>query len=46
MGFGRLKINFISKIHGTYFFHIKFVDRPNIKCRNGHCQTRAQVFLF
>jgi hypothetical protein len=36
----------LRKIHGTNFFHIKFVVRPNIKCQNGPVLPPAQVFYF
>jgi hypothetical protein len=36
----------LRKIHGTNFSHIKFLDRPNIKCQNGQVLPPAQVFYF
>jgi hypothetical protein len=36
----------LRKIHGTNFFHIKFLDRTNIKCKNGPVLPPAQVFYF
>jgi hypothetical protein len=36
----------LRKVHGTNFFHIKFLDRPNIKCQNGPVLPPAQVFYF
>jgi hypothetical protein len=36
----------LQKIHGSNFFHIKFLDRPNIKCQNGPVLPPAQVFYF
>jgi hypothetical protein len=36
----------LRRIHGTNFFHIKFSDRPNIKCQNGPVLPPAQVFYF
>jgi hypothetical protein len=36
----------LLKIHETNFFHIKFVDRPNIKCQKGPVLPPAQVFYF
>jgi hypothetical protein len=33
-------------IHRTYFFHIKLLDRTNIKCQNGPVLPPAQVFYF
>jgi hypothetical protein len=36
----------LRKIHGTNFFHIKFLDRPNIKCHNGPVLPPVQVFYF
>jgi hypothetical protein len=36
----------LRKIHGTNFFHIKFLDRLNIKCQNGPVLPPAQVFNF
>jgi muramidase (phage lysozyme) len=34
------------KIHGTNFFHIKFLDRTIIKSQNGPVLPPAQVFYF
>jgi hypothetical protein len=36
----------LRKIHGTNFFHIKYLDRTNIKCQNGLVLPPAQVFYF
>jgi hypothetical protein len=36
----------LREIHGTNFFHTKFLDRPNIKCQNGPVLPPAQVFYF
>jgi hypothetical protein len=36
----------LRNIHGTNFFHIRFLDRTNIKCRNGLVLPPAQVFYF
>jgi hypothetical protein len=36
----------LRKIHETNFFHIKFLDRTNIKCQNGPVLPPAQVFYF
>jgi hypothetical protein len=36
----------MRKIHGINFFHIKFLDRTNIKCQNGPVLPPAQVFYF
>jgi hypothetical protein len=36
----------LRKIHGTNFFHIKFLGRTNIKCQNGPVLPPAQVFYF
>jgi hypothetical protein len=36
----------LRKIHGTNFFHIKFLDCSNIKCQNGPVLPPAQVFYF
>jgi hypothetical protein len=36
----------LRKIHGTNFFHIKLLDRPNIKCQNKPVLPPAQVFYF
>jgi hypothetical protein len=36
----------VAEIHGTNFLHIKFSDRPNIKCQNGPVLPSAQVFYF
>jgi hypothetical protein len=36
----------LRKIHGTNFFNIKFLDRPNVKCQNGPVLPPAQVFYF
>jgi hypothetical protein len=36
----------LRKIHGTNFFHIKFLDGPNTKCQNGPVLPLAQVFYF
>jgi hypothetical protein len=36
----------LRKIHGTNFFNIKILDRPNIKCQNGPVLPPAQVFYF
>jgi hypothetical protein len=33
-------------IHGTNFFHIKFLDRTNIKCQNGRVLPPGQVIYF
>jgi hypothetical protein len=34
------------KIHGTNFFHIKFLDHTYIKCQNEPVLPPAQVFYF
>jgi hypothetical protein len=34
------------KIHETNFFHIKDLDRTNIKYQNGPALPPAQVFYF
>jgi hypothetical protein len=36
----------LRKIHGTNFFHIKLLDRTNIKCQNGPVLPPAQVIYF
>jgi hypothetical protein len=36
----------LRKIHGTNSFHIKLLDRTNIKCHNGQVLPPAQVFYF
>jgi hypothetical protein len=36
----------LRKIHGTNSFHIKLLDRTNIKCQNGQVLPPAQVFYF
>jgi hypothetical protein len=36
----------LRKINGYNLFHIKFLDRPNIKCQNGPVLPPAQVFYF
>jgi hypothetical protein len=36
----------LRNIHGTNFFHIKFLERPNIKYQNGPVLPPAQVFYF
>jgi hypothetical protein len=36
----------LRKIHGTNFFHIKFLSRSNIKCQNGRVLPPAQGFYF
>jgi hypothetical protein len=36
----------LRKIHGTNFFHIKFMDRTNIKWQNGPVLPPVQVFYF
>jgi hypothetical protein len=36
----------LRKSHGTNFFHVKFLDYPNIKCQNGPVLPPAQVFYF
>jgi hypothetical protein len=36
----------LRKIHGTNFFHIKFLGRTNNKCQNGLVLLPAQVFYF
>jgi hypothetical protein len=36
----------LRKIHGTNFFHIKLLDRTNIKCQNGPVLPPAHVFYF
>jgi hypothetical protein len=36
----------LRKIHGTNFFHIKFLGRYNIKCQNGPVLPPAQDFYF
>jgi hypothetical protein len=36
----------LRKIHGTNFFHTKFLDRPNIKSQNGPVLPPAQVFYI
>jgi hypothetical protein len=33
-------------IHGTNFFHTKFLGRTTIKCHNGTVLPPAQVFYF
>jgi hypothetical protein len=34
------------KIHGTNFFHIKFLGCTIIKCQNGPVLAPAQVYYF
>jgi hypothetical protein len=34
----------LRKIHGTNFFHIKLLDRNNVKCQNAPVLPPAQVF--
>jgi hypothetical protein len=34
------------ELRNTHFFHIKFLDRTNIKCQNGPVLPPAQVFYF
>jgi hypothetical protein len=34
------------KIHGTDFFHLKFLGCPYNKCQNGPVLPPAQVFYF
>jgi hypothetical protein len=36
----------LRKIHGTNFFHIKLLDRTNIKCQNRPVLPSAQGFYF
>jgi hypothetical protein len=38
----------LRKVHGTNFFHIKFLDRTNtnIKCQNGPVLPPAHVFYI
>jgi hypothetical protein len=36
----------LRKINVTNFFHIKFLDRSNVKCQNGPVLPPAQVFYF
>jgi hypothetical protein len=36
----------LRKIYGINFFHIKLLDRPNLKCQNGPVVPPAQVFYF
>jgi hypothetical protein len=36
----------LRKIHGTNFFHIKFLIRLDIKCKNGPVLPPAQVLYF
>jgi hypothetical protein len=36
----------LRKIHGTNSFHIKSLDRTNIKCQNEPVLPPAQVFYF
>jgi hypothetical protein len=37
----------LRKIHGTNYFHTKFLDRTNIKCQNGPVLPAASSgFLF
>jgi hypothetical protein len=36
----------VAENHGTNFFHIKFLDRTNIKCQNRPVLPPAQVFYF
>jgi hypothetical protein len=36
----------LRKIHGTNFFHIKLLDRTNIKCQNGPVLPPVQIFYF
>jgi hypothetical protein len=40
------KPRLLRKIHRTNFFHIKFLDHPNIKCQNGPVLPPAQFFLL
>jgi hypothetical protein len=35
----------LRKIHGTNFFHIKFLDRTNIKYQNGLVQYRKKTLV-
>jgi hypothetical protein len=36
----------LRKIHGTNFFHIKYLGSTNIKCQNKPVLPPAQVFYF
>jgi hypothetical protein len=36
----------VAENHETNFFHIKFLDRTNIKCQHGPELPPAQVFYF
>jgi hypothetical protein len=36
----------LRKIHGTNFFHIKFLGRTYIKCQNAPVLPPTQVFYF
>jgi hypothetical protein len=36
----------LRKINELIFFHIKFLDRNNIKCQNGPVLPPAQVIYF
>jgi hypothetical protein len=36
----------LRKIHGTIFFHIKLVDRANIKCQIDQCCPQLRFFIF
>jgi hypothetical protein len=36
----------LRKIHGTNFFHIKFLSRTNITCQNVPVQPFSSVYLF
>jgi hypothetical protein len=35
----------LRKIHGTNFFHIKLLDRINIKCKNGPVLPRFFILM-
>jgi hypothetical protein len=36
----------LRKIHGTNFFHIKFLDLPNIKSQNGPVLLPLRFFIL
>jgi hypothetical protein len=36
----------LRKIHGTNFFHIKFLGHANIKCQSEPVLSPPQVFYF
>jgi hypothetical protein len=36
----------LRKIHGTNFFHRKFLGRISIECQNGLVLPPSQVFYF